>query len=146
MVWFLICFPNWMTPNGKAKDGIYRRGAFFLFFLFWCCEWKMEIGITDHIPIFLFLILNWEKEKETWLSHSHFSYGIGERKTKGRYIQHMVLFRFSKKTKIGITDHISIFRFFVWGLGNRNRMISCPFLYFLLWIRKTKNENTDRNC
>ena len=44
-------------------------------------------------------------------------YGFGKRKTKGRYIQHKVLFRFSffhlakEKTRISITNHISIFRF-----------------------------------
>ena len=46
-----------------------------------------------------------------------FHYGIGGGGTKGRYIQHVVVYRLScfhlaiEKTKMGITDHISIFPF-----------------------------------
>ena len=42
-----------------------------------------------------------------------FDYGIGERKTKGRYAQQMVVYRLSRfhlakeKMRIGIADHIS---------------------------------------
>ena len=32
IVWFFICFSNWMTPNEKTKDRIYRRFCFFVSF------------------------------------------------------------------------------------------------------------------
>ena len=73
-----------------------------------------------------------------------FRYGIGEWKTKGRYIQHVVVFCLScfhlaiEKTKMGITDHMSIFRFFVWGLEKRKRMLSYPFSIFYYEIEKRK--------
>ena len=78
----LICFPNWITPHEEAKDGIYRRGCFSgcFFFLFWCCEWKMKIDITDHIPITFFCFIIMKKERETWLHHSYFP--LSNRRTK----------------------------------------------------------------
>ena len=45
-----------------------------------------------------------------------------------------------KKTKMGITDHIFIFSFFVWGLEKKKRMLSYPFsiFYYEMEKRKTK--------
>ena len=68
-----------------------------------------------------------------------FHYGIIERKTKGQYIQHMVVFRLScfhlakEKTEIGITDHISIFRF---CLRIRKKDKDGYLLFFLFSIMK----------
>ena len=78
---------------------------------------------------FPFLVYELGKGKrKTNLPFYIFYYGFGKRKTKGRYIQHNVLFRFSffhlakEKTKICITDHIYL------------------FFVFCLWIKKKEKD------
>ena len=80
----------------------------------------MKIGIADHISIFPCLFLNKKRGKGNLITLFLFSIMESENeKTKGRYIQHIVVFRLScfhlaiEKTKMGITDHISIFRVFL---------------------------------
>ena len=96
-----------MTPNGKAKGGIYRRGCFPVVFSVLMLRIKNEDwynGSYSYIPFSVFE-LGKRKRKLDYLIPI-FHYGIGERKMKGRYIQHVVLFRFScfhlakEKTKI----------------------------------------------
>ena len=118
IVWFFISFSNWMTLNEKTKDGIYRRFCFFVFSFLHCELKETKLCITDHINIFLFFVYKLGKRKrKTNLPFSIFYYGFEKQKTKGRYIQHSVLSRFSffhlakEKTKICITHPISIFRF-----------------------------------
>ena len=147
MVWFLICFPNWMTPNGKAKDGINRRGVFFCFFVFfWFCEWKMKIGITDRNPIFLFLFLNWEKGKGNLIIP--FPFFIWNRRTKNvrtvytaRGCFPFILFSSCKrKNENGYNGSYFYFSFFVWGLEKRKRMLSYSFSIFYYEIEKRKTK------
>ena len=75
----------------------------------------MYNGSYLYFPFFVYEL--GKRKRKTNLPLSIFYYGFGKRKTKGRYIQHNVLFRFSffhlakEKTKIYITDPISIFRF-----------------------------------
>ena len=147
--WFgcLFVYPIWMKLIGKTKDGIYKRFCFsFVPFLTLRIE-KKKIGITDHISILLFCL--WIRKRERKLNYlvPIFCYGIGKRKTKRRYIQHMVLFRFfifhlaKEKTKITIEDHISIFRV-LFVDRKRENDTNLPVSYFLWWNRKTKNERT----
>ena len=133
-----------MTPNGKAKDGIYRRGCFFWVFSVLMLQMKNENrynGSYFYIPFSVFKL----GKRKVKLDYPIliFHYGIGERKTKGRYIQHMVVFRLScfhfakEKAKMGITDHISIFRF---CLRIRKKGKGCLVTVFLFSIVKKKNE------
>ena len=75
-----------------------------------------------------------------------FHYGIGEWKTKGRYIQHVVVFRLScfhlaiEKTENGYNGSYFYFSFFVWGLEKRKRMLSYPFSIFYYEIEKRKTK------
>ena len=75
----------------------------------------MYNGSYLYFPFFVYEL--GKRKRKTNLPLSIFYYGFGKRKTKGRYIQHSVRFRFSfihlakEKTKICITDPISIFRF-----------------------------------
>ena len=131
-LWFL------MIANRKTN-----RGCFGSFFVSQLNDTKRETK-GRHVQkrlFFCFLVFDVASENENRhngsYSYIHFSdfkkgkmkrkldypipifhYGIGERKPKGRYIQHMVLFRFScfqlvkEKTKIGITDHLFLFFLF----------------------------------
>ena len=91
----LFCF-HFFTLRIERNETIYN-GSYFYFPFF-----VYELGKRKRKPNLPFPI---------------FYYGFGKRKTQGRYIQHKVLFRFSffhlakEKTKICITDRISIFRF-----------------------------------
>ena len=75
-----------------------------------------------------------------------FHYGIGEWKTKGRYIQHVVVFRLScfhlaiEKNENGYNGSYFYFSFFVWGLEKRKRMLSYPFSIFYYEIEKRKTK------
>ena len=118
--WFgsLFVFPTEWHQTGKQRTAYTEEVVFLGFFRIWCCKWKMKMGIADHISIFLFLVFKVGKGKRKLDDPILiFLYGIGEWKTKGRYIQHMDVFRIScfhlakEKTKMGITDHTSIFRF-----------------------------------
>ena len=86
----------------------------------------MYNGSYLYFPFFVYEL--GKRKRNTNLPFSIFYYGFGKRKTKGRYIQHNVLFRFSlyhlakEKTKICITDPISI------------------FLVFFLWIKKKEKD------
>ena len=147
MVWFLICFSNSMTPNGKAKDGIYRRGVFFLcFFSLLMLRMKNENrynGSYSYIPFFCFWIV--KKEKETWLSHFHF-HMESENKIRNDGIYNtwcFSVFLFSsckRKNENRYNGSYFYFSFSVWRLGKMKRMISCPFsiFYYELEKRKTK--------
>ena len=138
-----------MTPHGKVRDGIYRRGCLSVFFFFfWCCEWIMKIGMTDHIPIFLFSVFELGKRKRK-LDYPTpiFHYGIGERKTKGRYVQHIMLFRFScfhlakeKNENLYNRSYFYFSFFFVWELGKRKRLLSHPISIFYYEIEKRKTK------
>ena len=147
MVWILIRFPNWMISNGKAKDGIYRRGCFSgFFFLFWCCEWKMKICITDHIFIFPFSFWIRKKQKDTRLPYSYFP--LWNRRTKNErtvYTAHggfsFILFSFCKrKIENGYNGSYFYFLFFVRGLEKRKGVLSYSFSIFYYEIEKRKTK------
>ena len=62
-----------MTPNEKAKDGIYRRGCFSLFLSFLILQMKNENmynGSYSYIP---FSVLNQEKGKGNLITPFLFS-------------------------------------------------------------------------
>ena len=75
-----------------------------------------------------------------------FHYGIGEWKTKGRYIQHVVVFRLScfhlakEKNENGYNGSYFYFSFIVWGLEKRKMMLSYPFSIFYYEIEKRKTK------
>ena len=109
----------------------------------------MKIGIADHISIFSFLFF-WirKREKETWLPYLYFP--LWNRRMKNERTVYttrgcfpFIMFSSCKeKTKMGTTDHISIFRFFVWWLQKRKRMLFYSLSIFYYEIEKTKNERT----
>ena len=74
-----------------------------------------------------------------------FHYGIGEWKTKGRYIQHVAVFHLScfnlakEKNENGYNGSYFYFWFFVWGLENRKRVLSYSFSIFYYEIQKRKD-------
>ena len=119
-VWFLICFPNWITPNGKAKDGIYRRYCFsvFGFFMF---RMKNENRYNEHYSYSSFSVfkLGMRKKRKRKLDYI-FLFSVMESEIEepqvGIYSTWCFSFfpifilQMNKKKKIGITDHISIFR------------------------------------
>ena len=94
------------------------------------------------------IITNWNTNK--WLFDSLFVFPIEWHQTKKQKRAYTGDFAFLffiflhcelKETKLCITDHIYIFLFFH-ELGKRKMKTNLPFFYFLLWIRKTKNERT----
>ena len=91
---FLFVFPIEWHQTGQQRAA-YTQDVAFLFLLFSCCGWKTKIVITDHISIFLFCFWIRKKVKEIWFPLPYFYSGIGKPKTKGRYIQQMVIFGFS---------------------------------------------------
>ena len=107
----------------------------------------MKIGIADHISIFSFLFFELGKGKRK-LDYPIFifHYGIGEWKTKGRYIQHVAVFRLScfhlakEKNENGYNRSYFYFSFFVWWLQKRKRMLfySLSIFYYEIEKRKTK--------
>ena len=115
--WFgsLFVFPTEWHQTGKQRTA-YTEEVVFLFFLIWCCKNENRYsGSYFYIPFSVFKVGTGKRKLDYPILIFH--YGIGEWKTKGRYIQHVVVFRLScfhlakEKTKLGITDHISIFRF-----------------------------------
>ena len=75
-----------------------------------------------------------------------FYYGFGKRKTKGRYIQHNVLFRFSffhlakEKNENMYNGSYFYFSFFVCGLRKKERILRFPFPIFYHEIEKRKTK------
>ena len=115
----------------------------------------MKIGIADHISIFPFLFFELGKRKRK-LDYPIFifHYGIGERKTKGRYIQHVAVFRLScfhltkEKNENGYNRSYFYFSFFVWWLQKRKRMLCYSLSIFYYEIEKNEKRKdgiyTDR--
>ena len=131
-----LCFPiitNWNTNkwlfdslfvfqlNDTKRKNKRRHIQEILLFCFHFFTLRIERNETMYngsylyFPFFIYEL--GKRKRKTNLPFSIFYYGFEKRKTKGRYIQHSVLFRFSffhlakEKTKICITDPISIFRF-----------------------------------
>ena len=113
----LFVFPIEWHETKKPKTA-YTGDFAFLFSFFTLRIERNETmynGSYLYFPFFVFEL--GKRKRKTNLPLSIFYYGFGKRKTKGRYIQHNVPFRFSffhlakEKTKICITDPISIFRF-----------------------------------
>ena len=75
-----------------------------------------------------------------------FYYGFRKRKTKGRYIQHNVLFRFSffhlakEKNENMYNGSYFYFSFFVCGLRKKERILRFPFPIFYHEIEKRKTK------
>ena len=131
-----LCFPiitNWNTNIGlfdslfvffpiewhqkKKEDGIYRRFCFFVFIFLHCELKETKVCISDHISIFLFCLWIRKREKEASFNFSYFLLWIRKTKNVRTVYTAQGAFRFpfffmlqKKKTKICITDHISIFR------------------------------------
>ena len=135
-----------MTPNGKAKDGIYRRGCFSVF-SYLMLQMKNEnrySGSYFYIPFSVFKVGTGKRKLDYPILIFH--YGIGEWKTKGRYIPHVVVFRLScfhlakEKNETGYNESYFYFSFFVWGLEKRKRVLSYPFSIFYYEIEKRKTK------
>ena len=129
LVWFFIYFPNWMTPNWKANDDLYRRCCFSVVPYFHVANEK-----RSWIFLFAFFVFWIRKcEMETWLPFSYFYYGIGIRKTKRRFIQHMVLccfpfFNLAKKNNENVyKGSYFYFSFIVCGFGKMKGIRSYRF-------------------
>ena len=114
---FLFVFPIEWHQTTKQKTAYTGNFAFLFSFFTLRIERNenMYNGSYSYFPFFVYEL--GKRKRKTNLPFSIFYCGFGKRKTKGRYIQHSVLFRFSfihlakEKTKICITDPISIFRF-----------------------------------
>ena len=117
--WFgsLFVFPTEWHQTGKQRTA-YTEEIVFLFFSYLVLQMKNEnrySGSYFYIPVSVFKLGKGKRKLDYPIFIFH--YGIGEWKTKGRYIQHVAVFRLpcfhlaKEKTKMGITDHISIFRF-----------------------------------
>ena len=131
-----LCFL--IIANRKTNRGWF--GSLFVFTTEWRQTGKQRTAYTEEVVFWVFSYLMLQMKNENRYSGSYFyipfsvfkagygkrkldypilifHYGIGEGITKGRYIQHVVVFRLScfhlakEKTKIGIMDHISILRF-----------------------------------
>ena len=117
--WFdcLFVYPVWIKLNGKPRTA-YTNDLFSVPFSTLRNEKKNE-NITDHIYIFLFCLWIRKKVRGTQSPFSYFL--LWNRKTKNERTEYTThgafpFFHFfaKEKTKIGITDHISIFRFCLW--------------------------------
>ena len=160
-----LCFLK--IANRKTNRGWF--GSLFVFPTEWHQTGNQWTACTEEVVFCIFSYLMLQMKNENRYSGSYFyisfsvfelgkgkrkldypilifHYGIGEWKTKGRFIQHVVVFRLScfhlaiGKTKMGTTDHIFIFPFFVWGLEKRKRMLSYPFSIFYYEIEKRKTK------
>ena len=68
-----------MTPNGKAKDGIYRIGCFSGFFSYLMLQMKNENGYSGsyfYIPFLVFKVGKGKRKLDDPILI--FLYGIGE--------------------------------------------------------------------
>ena len=158
-----LCFPiitNWNTNKGlfdslfvfpiewhqtKKQKTAYTGDFAFLFSFFLHCELKeTKLCIMDHISIFLFFVYELGKRKrKTNLPVFIFYYGFGKRKTKGRYIQHNVLFLFSsckRENENMYNGSYFHFSFFVCGLRKSKRILRYPFPIFYHEIEKRKTK------
>ena len=145
MVWLLIWFPNWMTPNGKAKDGIYRRGVFFLCFFMLRMKNKNRDNVSNlYIP---FSVFELGKKKRNLITP--FPFSILNRRMKNEstvYTTHgafpFFVFKSCKRKKNKDMYNRSYFylSFFVWWLGGRQRMLICLFSIFYYDIEKRKSK------
>ena len=106
-------------------------------------------GSYFYIPLSVFKVGKGKRKLDYHIIIFH--YGIGEWKTKGRYIQHVVVFRLScfhlakEKNENVYNGSYFYFSFFVWGLEKKKRMLNYPFsiFYYKIEKRKTKNERTE---
>ena len=120
----LLCF-HFFTLRVERNETMYN-GPYFYFPFF-----VYELG---------------KRERKTNLHFSIFYYGFGKRKTKGRYIQHNVLFRFSffssckRKNENMYNGSYFYFSFFVCGLRKRKRILRYPFHIFYHEIEKRKTK------
>ena len=146
MVPYLFSQPNDTKRESKRRH-LQEMLFFWGFLLFFMLRMKKENMYNGSYFYKSFSVFKLGKRERNLDYHIIiFHYGIGERKTEGRYIQHRVVFRLScfhlakHKTKMGVTDHISIFRFFVLGLEKRKRMLSYSFsiFYYEIGKRRTK--------
>ena len=105
------------TKQESNRRHVQKR-LFFCIFSYLVLQMKNEnrySGSYFYIPFSVFKLGKGKRKFDYPIPIFH--YGIGEWKTKGRYIQHVVVFRLScfhlaiEKTKMGITGHISIFPF-----------------------------------
>ena len=104
----------------------------------------MYNGSYLYFPFFIYEL--GKRKRKTNLPFSIFYYGIEKRKTKGRYIQHSVLFRFSffpsckRKNENMYNGSYFYFSFFVCGLRKKKRILRYPFPIFYHEIEKRKTK------
>ena len=146
--WFgsLFVFPTEWHQTGKQRTA-YTEEVVFLFFSYLMLQMKNEnrySGSYFYIPFSVFKVGTGKMKLDYPILIFH--YGIGEWKTKGRYIQHVVVFRLScfhlakEKKQTGYNGSYFYFSFFVWGLEKRKRMLSYPFSIFYHEIEKRKTK------
>ena len=128
---------------------MYTEEVVFLIFSYLMLQIKNEnrySGSYFYIPVSVFWIR--KREKEIWLPYLYFPLWNRERKTKGRYIQHVAVFRLScfhlakEKNENRYNRSYFYFSFFVWWLQKRKRMLCYSLSIFYYEIEKTKNERT----
>ena len=146
MVGSLFVFPTDDTKREVNKRHVQKR-LFFCFFSYLMLQMKNEnrySGSYFYIPFSVIKLGKGKRKLDYPILIFH--YGIGEWKTKGRYIQHVVVFRLScfhlaiEKNENGYNGSYFYFSFFVWRLEKRKRMLSYPFsiFYYEIEERKTK--------
>ena len=139
----LFVFPTEWHQTGKQRTA-FTDELVFLFFLFWCCEWKMKIGITDHFPIFIFLFLNYEKGKGNLITSFLFSIMESENeKRKDGIYNTWRFFVFpvyicKRNNESRYNGSYFYFSFLCLRIGQRKRMLSYPFSIFYYEIEKRK--------
>ena len=129
---------------GRSLHGFTEEVVFLFFFSYLMLQMKNEnrySGSYFYIPFSVFKVGKGKRKLDYPILIFH--YGIGEWKTKGRYIQHVVVFRlscFHLANENGYNGSYFYFAFFVWGLEKRKRMLSYPFSIFYYEIEKRKTK------
>ena len=149
IVWFFICFFQLNDTKRKNKRRHIQEILLFCFHLFFTLRIERnETMYNGSYLYFPFFVYELEKRKrKTNLPFYIFYYGFGKWKTKGRYIQHNVLFRFSffhlakEKNENMYNGSYFYFSFFVCGLRKKKRILRYPFPIFYYEIEKRKTKD-----
>ena len=136
-----------MTPNGKAKYGIYRKGCFSGFFSYLMLQMKNENRYSGSYFCILFSVFKLGKGKRNLITLLLFSIMESENEKRKDGIYNTWLFSVypvfilqKEKNENGYNGSYFYFSFLVWGLEKRKRMLSYPFSIFFDEIEKWKTK------
>ena len=160
-----LCFPiitNWNT-NKWLFDSLFvfpiewhqtkkQKTAYTGDFAFLCSFFTLRIerneamfnGSYLYFPFYVYEL--GKRKRKTNLPFFILYHGLGKRKTKGRYTQHNVLFRFflysscKRKNENIYNGSYFYFSFFVCGLRKKKRILRYPFPIFYHEIEKRKTK------